>query len=347
MRSLKTNVGMMLLAGIFSSLAIPQSVLATFDTNLSLGSTGEVVLELQKFLNSNKETRVADIGPGSPGNETYYFGNLTKNAVIKFQEYYRDEILLPVGLYYGSGHFGTQSRKKAMSLYAQNSTPQKETSLDIQNQTTAPKDTSPTNIAQEEFPSNLVNLDLYINKVKEVSKKHNVDDKTIALLESQIRVNAVVYPSFSKMLWEAERKAGESVLKERQITEFKNFLSSFERRDLSFYNSEIKRVKILSGVVGKKPLAQGSGLDFGGRVSYTMLCTCTGTWQMYVGTPSNVLLDYETGTQQFLSFNAPYTSWLLGKYQPGSQQMCQIYIGTGCTTINADGYLDGYFGSSP
>ena len=55
-----------------------------FSRDLEYGSEGEDVKELQKYLNNNGY-RLADSGAGSPGNETIFFVNLTKSALIKFQ----------------------------------------------------------------------------------------------------------------------------------------------------------------------------------------------------------------------------------------------------------------------
>ena len=79
----------------------------TFTRNLTIGFTGEDVRQLQIFLNNySEQTRVAQTSFGSPGNETSYFGTLTKNALIKFQNLNASEILTPVGLNYGTGYFG-------------------------------------------------------------------------------------------------------------------------------------------------------------------------------------------------------------------------------------------------
>lgn len=56
----------------------------TFTRDLTVGSTGEDVEQLQMFLNSNGYA-VAITGAGSAGMETMYFGPLTKAAVAKYQ----------------------------------------------------------------------------------------------------------------------------------------------------------------------------------------------------------------------------------------------------------------------
>lgn len=87
-----------------------------FTRTLSLGSRGEDVRELQKFLNIDSGTTVAASGAGSIGNETDYFGQATKRAVIKFQEKYRNDILKPAGLSAGTGFFGSATRAKVIAL---------------------------------------------------------------------------------------------------------------------------------------------------------------------------------------------------------------------------------------
>ena len=64
---------------------LPKPLLTySFNKDLKLGSTGNDVKELQKFLNTNGYI-VAPSGPGSVGSETTIFGYATRAALIKFQ----------------------------------------------------------------------------------------------------------------------------------------------------------------------------------------------------------------------------------------------------------------------
>lgn len=77
----------------------------TFTRSLTIGSVGEDVRALQQLLNDEGFT-VSASGAGSPGSESDYFGTLTQQALIKYQNFYRADILEPVGLQFGTGYFG-------------------------------------------------------------------------------------------------------------------------------------------------------------------------------------------------------------------------------------------------
>lgn len=87
-----------------------------FNKNLKIGDRNEDVRNLQKILNKNTVTKVSSSGIGSSGNESSYFGEKTKNAVIKFQELYAPNILTPFGFNSGTGFVGTSTRSKLNSL---------------------------------------------------------------------------------------------------------------------------------------------------------------------------------------------------------------------------------------
>lgn len=96
----------------------------SFSRSLSIGSTGEDVRALQVLLNKDIVTQVNFTGIGSPGLETDYFGELTKQAVIKFQNKYANAILYPVGLSQGTGYVGPSTINFLNTLEGQQPTAQ-------------------------------------------------------------------------------------------------------------------------------------------------------------------------------------------------------------------------------
>jgi len=104
------------------------TTISTFAKNLRFGDRGSDVKGLQVALNKDPDTRVALSGPGSPGEETDFFGNLTKKAVILFQEKHATEVLTPVGLLRGSGFVGPSTRAKLNAFGQRKETTGAETS---------------------------------------------------------------------------------------------------------------------------------------------------------------------------------------------------------------------------
>jgi hypothetical protein len=87
----------------------------SFTKNLWVGIRDMDVKLLQRFLNLKGFTVSTD-GPGSAGQETEFFGAKTKQALIKFQEAYKVNILNPIGLNFGTGFFGPQTRNYINSM---------------------------------------------------------------------------------------------------------------------------------------------------------------------------------------------------------------------------------------
>ena len=87
----------------------------TFNTNLTVGSKGADVMNLQKVLNMSADTTVALTGAGSKGMETTTFGPATKAAVIKFQTKY--------GITPAAGYVGAITRAKLNSMGGTTTTP--------------------------------------------------------------------------------------------------------------------------------------------------------------------------------------------------------------------------------
>jgi hypothetical protein len=89
---------------------------AIYNAELGQGARGQGVMALQQFLNMSADTRVAASGPGSPGNETSYYGPLTAQAVTSFQEKFSADVLAPLGLMSGTGYWGSSTGSKAQEL---------------------------------------------------------------------------------------------------------------------------------------------------------------------------------------------------------------------------------------
>lgn len=69
----------------FFSVSLAHAADYPFYRYLAKGYQGTDVKLLQQNLNATTSTQVALTGPGSPGNETSYFGELTRQAVLKLQ----------------------------------------------------------------------------------------------------------------------------------------------------------------------------------------------------------------------------------------------------------------------
>jgi peptidoglycan hydrolase-like protein with peptidoglycan-binding domain len=112
--SLVKKVSFCFILALFFSPLISSA--AVFSRNLSQGAKGSDVTLLQKILNLSPETKILGTGAGSSGKETAFFGPATKEALIRFQNFYASEILTPAGLLKGTGYVGYYTLKKLEAL---------------------------------------------------------------------------------------------------------------------------------------------------------------------------------------------------------------------------------------
>jgi hypothetical protein len=334
--------------------ALSQEVV--FYRNLSVGAVGDDVRNLQKELNKNVSTRLVDNGPGSPGNETVYFGPLTKDAVVRYQELYSEEVLIPIGLHSGTGFVGSMTRgklNKNAQVAENNVEPYKqevdnegsgvESATKIEQQITQEpllrgvNGGPPTTLSQQLAVDarNKENVELFIQKVRETNGSRfegetmvvdGVEMNAIDAIEKQIRLDVATTTEH------ADRYYGgnDSVL----LKPITSLLSGFNITDT---NNTASGEKIAQA-------AGGTLYPFGGAVVFTLLCTCSGTWQILVAPAKPAYLDY-TYAQGYANYNLPYARNTLGLFVPGTS-VCQMYIGTGCTPIYSEGTITFITGSS-
>lgn len=94
---------------------VERKEIAQVDTNLAFGDEGEEVKDLQRCL-----SLFSDIYPQAK--ISGYFGKETKEAVMRFQEKYKEEILIPAGLEEANGVVRVKTREKINQLCYQEET---------------------------------------------------------------------------------------------------------------------------------------------------------------------------------------------------------------------------------
>lgn len=211
---MKTRSGY-IFAIVLLSIAIPVSAQQILERNLRQGDTGSDVKVLQSALNKSVDTQVAPSGVGSRGNETEYFGSLTKSAVIKFQEKYAEEVLAPVGLVRGTGFVGQYTRAKINQIILattsptttapavpqpnqtiQNSQPQSTTSVPTTTQTRNTQSLSQNPLsANQQLQQILANAD---------EDERVIDQNTLNLIQQQVQQSQTPPPNLTNTTIEIE-----------------------------------------------------------------------------------------------------------------------------------------------
>jgi peptidoglycan hydrolase-like protein with peptidoglycan-binding domain len=311
---------------------------AVFTRALFVGVRGEDVRTLQKLLNSDLVTRVADVGPGSKGNETDYFGPATKQALVKFQEKYRNETLAPLGLTYGTGYLGEKTRAKVEKLWSDTGR------IPVENPIMpSPAQTvSSTSTSAVENP-NLKNIDLYIAAIKSEGLKQGLSPTTLSYIEDKIRREAVTTRDYRQEFFDKQKAAYQ---KRISINISESPISVFLKKILSN----------IGGVFFAQKVYAALGIPFGGFITYVnpVICDCPPgiVTQIFVALPnanpaiSNLLLNYVNGSEGFNWHNIPEPSIaVLGTYVPAVPS-CWTYVGTACVLIPSEGQITPIVGSS-
>lgn len=321
---------------VILALLAPLFAFSEITKNLSVGMTSDQVVELQKKLNSDPETQVSLSGPGSPNNETRFFGRATKMAVIKFQEKYKSEVLTPAGLFSGTGFVGSLTRLKLNNLtVAKNKAPVVEvkpnTDQKTPNNAVSPIVTPAEKPATSSF-ADKVQFDKasFLKAIDEVGVTQGYTPEQLANLRSVVEKD-IDQNHPEKNFIPSVEKAGIKIHDLSTTQKTGGLMSLFE--------------KIIDYFTPEKAYAFGT--PFGGRILFSYFCTCTGNWLITLqpmGPTYATLLTYYSGTQMYMGYNLPFSLNVLGQYTQGST--CQIYIVYGCATLPSQGMISPTVGSS-
>lgn len=318
--------------------------------DLRVGSRGEDVRALQVFLNQDPDTALALSGQGSLGNETEYFGNLTKKAVISFQNKYRQDVLLPIGLYYATGYVGGMTRAKINEIYDFRTEIQ---SSESHGQRPEIMNSDETKIAVEEpmknpnIPEgyenhpNFEHYEEFVGAIRTVGSEQGYSLEELDFMQEKVTEALATTTDYQALFLQEQLKNNElpdfSSIYDTNGPSFGSFFSNIGNYLLPTAHAQAPQGRC----------EQGNQICFGSMVIFPFLCTCSGNWliTMRPFPPRYIaLLTHYQGAQAYLSYNTPFTRWLVGFYQQGGQ--CQFYAGISCVSLPSQGQTSPRLGSS-
>lgn len=343
------SVSLVLVFAVFFSQSA-HALGGVFARTLKMGMSGEDVRELQRFLNTDNETRVSLSGAGSLGNETNYFGPATHRALVVFQEKHRTEILSPLGLTRGTGVFGLKTRVFVLSKSAKSGAekvayPQPIPTSSSVTPIQTPPPVSPVNTVTPSVSvnPNLENLEYAITEVKKIGTSEGVSSADLALVEQSLRDVSATSTDLTKKFLET-------------------IVTSKKQAHIDVLNTKLPISP--HGVVGKMLVSLGiakiahavAPVPFGGTVVFAAPCTCSPlAWLVIINPlpPSYATaLSYILGTQVFmtnvapLSVIPPHTAQsFLGEYLAGAPT-CRMVVPPGCVVVPTWGTISPFVGSS-
>lgn len=198
---------------------------SNINQDLQYGSTGKQVQKLQECLSNFPDIYESQ-------KITSNFGNETKEAIIKFQEKYADEVLTPNGLSKGTGKVGLSTRTKLNELCFKGESTENKLEFNLKTTNYSILSKVAENIQKQfEKIGVKVNVETYDNsQIKQIIRERDYDmilfgEKLMSMpnLLPYFHSTQIFDPGLNLSLWQNE-KADELLLKIRSYYNFEDNL---------------------------------------------------------------------------------------------------------------------------